>query len=223
MSREALLAQDFMVIAVDGPAASGKGTLARQLAAHFGLHYLDTGSLYRGLALRALETNQSLDIAAGLVALVATFDDCLLKDPRLREPGVGDAASKIASLPEVRAALLSFQRSFASRQPGAVLDGRDIGTVVCPDADVKLFVTASAEERARRRHKELVQVGSDLTYSDTLADIQRRDERDSTRSIAPLQQSDDAHLLDTTNLDIETAMSAAVLLVQKAIKDKYQA
>ena len=212
--------QTCLVIAVDGPAASGKGTLSRQLAKHFGLAYLDTGSLYRGVALLALEAGLDLDDVAGLTALTRSLSEDVWLDPRIREPGVGDAASKIASIPEIRASLLSFQRDFAHRPPGAVLDGRDIGTVVCPEADVKLFVTASQEERAQRRFKELFNAGKDVTLEEIAADIQRRDERDASRQEAPLKQSDDAHLLDTTNLDIEAAMSAAVALINQAIDAK---
>lgn len=206
-----------ITIAVDGPAASGKGTLSRQLAAHFGLHYLDTGSLYRAVGLKAL--NEGIDLAEeGAVASIAVrLDDEILDDPRLREPGVGEAASKVAMLSGVRHALLNYQREFALRQPGAVLDGRDIATVVCPDADVKLFVTASVAERARRRHKELLLSDPQVKLEDIQAEIERRDARDRSRSAAPLHQAEDAHLLDTTNLDIETAMNAAVLLVEKAM------
>ena len=212
--------QTCLVIAVDGPAASGKGTLSRKIAKHFGLAYLDTGSLYRGVALMALEAGLDLDDVAGLTALTRSLSEDVWLDPRIREPGVGDAASKIASIPEIRASLLSFQRDFAHRPPGAVLDGRDIGTVVCPEADVKLFVTASQEERAQRRFKELFNAGKDVTLEEIAADIQRRDERDASRQEAPLKQSDDAHLLDTTNLDIEAAMSAAVALINQAIDAK---
>lgn len=212
--------QTCLVIAVDGPAASGKGTLSRKIAKHFGLAYLDTGSLYRGVALMALEAGLDVDDVAGLTALTRSLSEDVWLDPRIREPGVGDAASKIASIPEIRASLLSFQRDFAHRPPGAVLDGRDIGTVVCPEADVKLFVTASQEERAQRRFKELFNAGKDVTLEEIAADIQRRDERDASRQEAPLKQSDDAHLLDTTNLDIEAAMSAAVALINQAIDAK---
>ncbi len=207
----------MITIAVDGPAASGKGTLSRQLAAHFGLHYLDTGSLYRAVGLKAL--NEGIDLAEEntVARIAAELDDDILDDPRLREPGVGEAASKVAMLTGVRNALLNYQREFAQRHPGAVLDGRDIATVVCPDADVKLFVTASVAERARRRYKELLQTDPLVKLEDIQAEIERRDARDCSRSAAPLHQAEDAHLLDTTNLDIETAMNAAVLLVKKAM------
>ncbi len=211
---------DVLTIAVDGPAASGKGTLSRRLAAHFGLSYLDTGSLYRAAALKALDHGVALDDEPGLSLIASTLDGSLLADPRLRERGVGDAASKIAGLQPVRDALLAFQRLVAKTPPGAVLDGRDIGTVVCPEADVKLFVTASVAERARRRHNELVANGADVTLDDILLDIEKRDARDTSRNTAPLLQASDAHLLDTTNLDIETAMNAAVSLINTVIAAK---
>ena len=214
------MAKNTLTIAVDGPAASGKGTLSRQLARHFGLNYLDTGSLYRAVALSALENNVPLDDEEVLSKVANSLGDEILSDPRLREPGVGEAASQIASLQAVRDTLLNFQRQIAETAPGAVLDGRDIGTVVCPNADVKLFVTASSEVRAERRFKELISKGRDVTYNDIFAEIERRDARDSSRSAAPLVKAADAHLLDTTNLDIEKALDAAVLLVNQAIKAK---
>lgn len=212
------MTKKIITIAVDGPAASGKGTLSRKLASQFGLNYLDTGSLYRAVALIALNDNIPLDDEAALSNVAATLSDEVLSDPRLREPGVGEAASKIASLIPVRETLLLYQRERAETAPGAVLDGRDIGTVVCPDADVKLFVTATSEVRAERRHKELVSKGQDVSYDEIFAEIKRRDARDMSRSTAPLLKAADAHLLDTTNLDIEKALNAAVLLVNKAIK-----
>jgi len=214
------LTNNTITIAVDGPAASGKGTLSRQLAKHFGLNYLDTGSLYRAVALIALNDNIPLDDEAALSQVAGSLSDDVLSDPRLREPGVGEAASKISSLIPVRETLLNYQRERAETAPGAVLDGRDIGTVVCPDADVKLFVTASSEVRAERRYKELLSKGQDVTYDDIFAEIERRDARDSSRSAAPLIKAADAHLLDTTNLDIERALDAAVYLVNQAIKPK---
>jgi len=212
--------QTALVIAVDGPAASGKGTLSRRLAAHFGLAYLDTGSLYRGLAMLAMDKGLDLSDEQAVALLAPKLDQSVLENPHLRDPGVGEAASKIASLNHVRQALLTYQRNFAGKAPGAVLDGRDIGTVVCPDADVKLFVTASVEERAKRRFKELIANGKQVTLDEIEAEIKRRDARDTSRNTAPLVQSEDAHLLDTTNLDIETAMSAAILLVKQAIDAK---
>jgi cytidylate kinase len=212
------LTQNILTIAVDGPAASGKGTLSRRLARHFGLNYLDTGSLYRAVALIAINDNIPLDDETALSQVASSLSDDVLSDPRLRDPGVGEAASKIASLIPVRETLLRYQRDRAETAPGAVLDGRDIGTVVCPNADVKLFVTASSEVRAERRYKELLSKGQDVTYDDIFAEIERRDARDSSRSAAPLIKAADAHLLDTTNLDIEKALDAAVYLVDQAIK-----
>lgn len=218
--KELTLSENCLTIAVDGPAASGKGTLSRRLARHFGLTYLDTGSLYRAAALKALDNDVALDDEAAVSALAETFEAELLDDPRLRERGVGEAASRIAGLTEVRNALLTFQRKIAYSAPGAVLDGRDIGTVVCPDAQVKLFVTASVEERARRRHKEMAEKDPSVTLTDIKADILRRDARDSSRDAAPLLQAADAHLLDTTNLDIETAMNAAVSLINSVLAER---
>ncbi|GAA6212390.1 (d)CMP kinase [Hyphomicrobiales bacterium 4NK60-0047b] len=212
------MTKQTITIAVDGPAASGKGTLSRRLARHFGLNYLDTGSLYRAVALIALNDNIPLDDETALSKVASSLSDDVLSDPRLRDPGVGEAASKIASLIPVRETLLRYQRDRAETAPGAVLDGRDIGTVVCPNADVKLFVTASSEVRAERRYKELLSKGQDVTYDDIFAEIERRDARDSSRSAAPLIKAADAHLLDTTNLDIEKALDAAVYLVDQAIK-----
>ncbi len=212
------MTQNILTIAVDGPAASGKGTLSRRLARHFGLNYLDTGSLYRAVALIAINDNIPLDDETALSQVASSLSDDVLSDPRLRDPGVGEAASKIASLIPVRETLLRYQRDRAETAPGAVLDGRDIGTVVCPNADVKLFVTASSEVRAERRYKELLSKGQDVTYDDIFAEIERRDARDSSRSAAPLIKAADAHLLDTTNLDIEKALDAAVYLVDQAIK-----
>lgn len=203
-----------MIIAIDGPAASGKGTVARRLAAHYGLRHLDTGMLYRAVAARVIAAGASLDdptarqeAARGLEA------KSLVDEALLRGPGMGEAASIVAADPAVRTAMLEFQRSFARVPPGAVLDGRDIATVVCPDANAKIFVTATAETRARRRYKEILAAGGEVTYAQVLADIRRRDERDSARAVAPLRKADDAHLLDTTDLDIEAAFRAAVDLI----------
>ena len=213
-------AKHSLIIAVDGPAASGKGTMSRRLAAHFGLTYLDTGSLYRAVGLTVLDKGLDFKQEAEIAELANSLDQAILTDPRLRDPGVGEAASKVASLSLVRKALLSYQRTFAQKLPGAVLDGRDIGTVVCPNADVKLFVTASVEERARRRFNELKANGNQVTLAEILDEIERRDARDAARNTAPLMQAEDAHLLDTTNLDIEAAVNAAVSLINKAIAAK---
>ncbi|MCC7271301.1 MAG: (d)CMP kinase [Alphaproteobacteria bacterium] len=206
-----------MIIAIDGPAAAGKGTLARRLAAHFGLAYLDTGAVYRAVARRLLDAGAvPTDEAAALAAArTVTADD--LHDPRLRDEAVGRATSVVSALPAVRAALLDFQRRFAARppggEPGAVLDGRDIGTVVCPDATIKIFLTADPVERARRRAKELRERGLDTIDSRVLRDIRERDARDSSRATAPLVPAADAHVIDTTQLDADAAFAAALAYI----------
>ena len=202
-----------MIIAIDGPAASGKGTLARRLAAHFGLPHLDTGLLYRGVARALLEAGRSLDDPAAAERVARAYDLQNLDEARLRGHEMGEAASVVSAFPAVREALLHLQRRFAGRDRGAVLDGRDIGTVVCPTADIKLFVTASAEVRAERRHRELLAKGESGGYEAVLADIRRRDARDSSRAAAPLHPAADAALLDTTELDAESAFRAALDLV----------
>ena len=206
-----------MIIAIDGPAASGKGTLARRIAAHYGLAHLDTGSLYRAVARDIRHLNASLEDVALAARVARALDPATLTDASLRDPGVGDAASIVAKFPEVRLALRDFQRDFARQQPGAVLDGRDIGTVVLPDADVKIFVVADTEVRARRRFDELASRGELVTYEGVLAAIRGRDERDSHRTASPMVAAVDAHLLDTTNLDIEAAFDAAVDLITRKI------
>lgn len=206
-----------MIIAIDGPAASGKGTLARMVAAHYGLACLDTGLLYRAVARDVMERDASLEDVAVATAVARTLDPATLDDAALRLPGIGDAASIVARMPSVRSALLDFQRDFAAQEPGAVLDGRDIGTVVCPDADAKLFVTAAIEVRARRRFEEQRQRGEPVTYEGVLEVIRRRDERDSARADSPLHQARDAMLLDTTDLAIESAFDAAVGLIERKI------
>jgi CMP/dCMP kinase len=206
-----------MIVAIDGPAASGKGTIAKRVAAYYGLAHLDTGGLYRGVARDTLAEGGELSDAAITAAVASRLDPKTLDDPALRRPGLGEAASIVARHPEVRAVLLNYQRAFARQKPGAVIDGRDIGTVICPDADVKLFVTATPEERARRRYLELKQGGTQTSEADVLADIRRRDERDRTRSASPLRQAKDAVLLDTTNLDIDAAFRAAIDLIEAAM------
>jgi cytidylate kinase len=205
-----------LVIAVDGPAASGKGTIARALARHYGLPHMDTGKLYRacGLAVR-LAGHDPYDAEAAAAAAKA-IDQKLLDDPDLMSSLNSDYASIVSSHPAVRAALLDTQRAFAARASGAVLDGRDIGTVIAPDATAKLFVTASPDVRARRRHAELAARGHDHTLADVLADITARDARDSGRSAAPLVRAPDAALLETSNLSIAAAVAAAIDLVEKA-------
>jgi len=201
-----------MIVAIDGPAASGKGTLAKRIAAHYGLPHLDTGALYRAVARDVLKRGLKLDdVWAGVIA-ARILDTGTLNDPALRGREAGEAGSVVAKLPEVRSALLKVQHDFARQPRGAVLDGRDIGTVICPDADVKIFVTASAEERARRRHAELA-AGSAISFAEVLDQIETRDKRDSTRAVAPMKPASDAVLLDTTHLDIDAAVRAAVDLI----------
>lgn len=205
------------VIAIDGPAAAGKGTLARRLARHLGFAYLDTGALYRAVALTLLRQGVSPEDEARAAAVAANLDSALLDDPDIRSEAVGEVASQVAALPAVREALLAFQRSFAARPPGAILDGRDIGTVVCPGADIKLFVTADLAARARRRHAELTDKGGTVTLEAVTADLQARDARDAARATAPLKCAPDAHLLDTTNSDIDSVFNAALALINKRI------
>jgi len=205
-------------LAIDGTFASGKGTLAAKLAAHYDLPYLDTGKLYRAVARRVIDKNVAPDDAAGCAALAQDITPAELADIALKSGPVGAMASKIAVHPPVRAALLTFQREFAAK--GAVLDGRDIGTVICPDADVKLFVTAEADVRAERRHKELVGYGEDISFETVLAQLKERDARDSGRDIAPLKPAEDAHLLDTTNLSIERAFETALALCEAVLAAK---
>ena len=204
------------VIAVDGPAASGKGTVASRLAALYGLPYLDTGLLYRAVGVELLETGQDLDDAAAAETVARGLSLSRLGDPGLRGGVAGEAASRVAVFEGVRAALLELQRGFAAREPGAVLDGRDIGTVIAPHAQAKLFVTASPEIRAERRWKQLVGQGEDVAFETVLADIRRRDERDAGRGAAPMAPAADAVLLDTSDLDIEAATDAARRIVEAA-------
>ena len=206
-----------MIVAVDGPAASGKGTLSKRLAAHYQLFYLDTGLLYRAVARDTLAAGHDAADANAALAAARTLDPDTLDDPALRGPKLSEAASLVASIPQVRGALLAYQRDFAHQEPGAILDGRDIGTVICPDAEVKLFVTAAPEERARRRYLELKQAGNPIGEDEVLADIRRRDKRDADRATAPLRQAPEAYLLDTTNLDIDAAFRAAIDLIDAAM------
>lgn len=205
------------LIAVDGPAASGKGTIARALGRHFGVSHLDTGALYRAVALGALRAGLDLDDGAAVGAKAVALDLSLLEDPELRSAAAGEAASRVSALPEVRAALLAFQKAFAAQPGGAVLDGRDIGTVIAPEAQAKLFVTAAPEVRARRRFLELTTAGREVSEERVLADIIARDARDMGRADAPLQQAADADLLDTSNLDIAAAVQKAVELVSRRL------
>jgi cytidylate kinase len=212
-----------MIIAIDGPAASGKGTLASRIAAHFGLAHLDTGLLYRAVARDVRRRGEALDDPAAAAAAAVRLDPATLADPALRDPSLSEAASIVARIPAVRAAILSYQRTFARRPEGAVLDGRDIGTVVCPDADVKLYVTASAEVRAGRRHREQLDRGEAATFQAVLEDIRRRDERDAGRDVSPMRPAADAFLLDTSNLDIEAAFDTAVGVISRKIAQRGRA
>jgi len=203
-----------MIIAIDGPAASGKGTLARRLAEHYGLPHLDTGLLYRATAASLLDADRDLHDAAAGVAAARGLSLTEFDEAQLRGRAMGEAASIVAALPEVRAALVEAQRNFAQRPGGAVLDGRDIGTVICPLADVKIFVTASPEARAQRRALELAERGEKADYAAILADIAKRDARDSERSEAPLRAEADAALLDTTRMSVEAAFAEALRIVE---------
>jgi cytidylate kinase len=205
-----------VIIAVDGPAAAGKGTIARALAQHFGYHFLDTGTLYRRVGLALLETSDDPRNVKAAVAIAQNLNSHPYSDLELRTEAVGAAASIVAVIPEVRTALLAYQRIFADQLPGAVLDGRDIGTVVCPDADVKLFITASPEVRARRRLAELKSYGADVSFDVVLADIRQRDERDRTRAVAPLVPAADAVIIDTSEMTAEEAIAAATRVANSA-------
>lgn len=206
-----------LVIAVDGPAASGKGTIAARLAATYGLPHLDTGLLYRAVGVGVLDAGGSLDDEAAAEGVARVLQAESLSDAeRLTSREAGEAASRIAGYPGVRAALLAFQRDFAARAGGAVLDGRDIGTVIAPDAPAKLYITATPEVRAMRRWKQLTARGEVIAYEEMLADIVKRDQRDAGRGAAPMVQADDAVLLDTTDMDIEAAFDAARRIVEAA-------
>ncbi|NIJ06899.1 cytidylate kinase [Sphingomonas vulcanisoli] len=205
-----------MIIAVDGPAASGKGTIARRLAAHYGLPHLDTGLLYRAVGIGVLRAGGDPSVPAEALAACG-FGEAMLHDPQLKSEAAGKAASIVSAHPEVRAALFTRQQDFAAQPGGAVLDGRDIGTVIAPHAPAKLFVTATPEVRADRRWRELVGAGLAVERDHVLTDIRARDERDSARSAAPLRMADDARLLDTSALGIEEAVAAAILLVERAL------
>jgi cytidylate kinase len=204
-----------MIIAIDGTAAAGKSTLARRIARYYHLPHLDTGSLYRAVARDVIRAGFALTNADAAAAAAGSLDPATLSDPTLRLKGQGEAASVVAAIPEVRSALLSFQRSFAAQPMGAVVEGRDIGTVVCPQAQAKIFVTATPESRARRRYIELVNYGVETTEDAVLGEIKERDRRDSERTISPLRRAEDALLLDTTELDIEKAFAAALELIDK--------
>lgn len=212
-----------LLIAIDGPAASGKGTLARRLADFYHLPHLDTGLTYRAVAHRMIQLGLPLDDEAHAVQAARDVDLANLDKHALSAHAVGDAASKVAVISEVRRILVDKQRAFAAQPGGAVLDGRDIGTVVCPDADVKLYVTASAEVRAQRRLRDIENRGGTADVADILADIRRRDERDMGRADSPLRPATDAHLLDTSEMSIEAAFRAARSIVDDALAERNEA
>jgi cytidylate kinase len=203
-----------MIIAIDGPAASGKGTLGKRLAAHYGLRHLDTGLIYRAVAKALIDDDRNPNDVLRAAAAARMFNPSRFKEAELKAHNISEVAAIVSAIPAVRAAVFDFQRDFAARPPGAVLDGRDIGTVICPNADVKIYVTASPEVRARRRAAEYRAQGRDIDEAAVLADIRNRDERDQNRTIAPLKQAPDAHLLDTTHLDIDAAIRAAIDIVE---------
>lgn len=205
-----------MIVAVDGPAAAGKGTIARAVAKHFGYHFLDTGLLYRMVGKAVLDQGRDPQDRGAAIAAARRLKPDAHAENDLRGETVGQAASIVAVIPEVRAALLDHQRQFARRPPGAVLDGRDIGTVVCPDAKVKIYVTASPEVRASRRQSELRERGTAVAYDDVLNEIRLRDARDQSRATAPLTAATDAHVLDTTHMSIAEAVDAAIAIVVAA-------
>ena len=202
-----------VVIAIDGPAAAGKGTISKKIAAHFGILHLDTGLLYRAVAAKVMQGAEAVQAAQSLC-----INDLNAKG--LRDSSISNAASKISKIPKVRAALVKFQRDFAAEKSGAVLDGRDIGTVICPDADVKLFITASEAVRARRRFLELSKKGAQTTFEQVLEDVKKRDARDQNRAIAPLIAAEDAITIDTSDMTIEQAAKVAIYLVEKCLKQK---
>ena len=205
-------------IAIDGPAAAGKGTLSRQIADTYGFHHLDTGLTYRATAKALLDAGLPLDDEKVAEKMAREVELAGLDRDILSAHAIGEAASKIAVMPAVRRALVEAQQSFATRQPGTVLDGRDIGTVVCPEAPVKLYVTASPEVRARRRHDEIVARGGEAEYGEIFADVKKRDERDMGRADSPLKPAEDAHLLDTSEMSIEAAFQAAKVIIDAALK-----
>lgn len=217
------LTRPAMIIAIDGTLASGKGTIARALAAHYGLPHMDTGRLYRATGIAALKARTDFEDNTALAEIARTLDLNDFEETELRTSEAGQAASKVAAIPEVRAALLELQRAFAHRPGGAILDGRDIGTVICPDADVKLWVDANVEARAARRHAELVAKGETITLDEMTDQLRTRDARDRDRKHAPMQAATDAHLIDTSDLTIDAAVEYARAAVEAALAEKHAA
>lgn len=214
------LGRPGVVIAIDGPAASGKGTLAKRIADYYRMPCLDTGLLYRAVARDVLKEGSALEDTAAAIAAAKSLDPKSFGDPNLRGEKAGEAASVVAKIPEVRAALLDYQRTFAKSPYGAVLDGRDIGTVVCPGADVKIYVIASPEERARRRHKDHMARGDGVTFEQVLEDIHKRDARDMGREVAPLWPAKDAVTLDTTDLNPDEALKASIAIIELRVNGR---
>lgn len=204
-----------MIVAIDGPAASGKGTLGKRLAAHYGLRHLDTGLIYRAVAKALIDAGRDPNDVAAATSAAKALDPSRFDEVALKAHSISEAASIVSAIPQVRTALLAFQREFAAKPPGAVLDGRDIGTVICPDAPVKLFVTASTEVRAARRYRELRAQGVDTIKPRVLAEMAERDRRDSERAAAPLRAAPDAWLLDTSDMDADAAFAAAVAFIER--------
>jgi cytidylate kinase len=209
-----------VVIAIDGPAAAGKGTLSRQIAEAYNFHHLDTGLTYRATAKALIDAGLPLDDEAVAAKMAAEVDLSGLDRDVLSAHAIGEAASRIAVMPAVRRALVEAQRAFSRKEPGTVLDGRDIGTVVCPDAPVKLYVTASPEVRAHRRHEEILAKGSEADYEAIFAEVKTRDDRDMSRSDSPLKPAPDAHLLDTSEMSIEAAFQAAKAIADAALENR---
>lgn len=207
-----------MIVAIDGPAAAGKGTLARRLAEHFGLNYLDTGSLYRAVGLKLAYGNQDATDKDAALKAARAIEPQDLANPRLRQEHIGKAASIVSAMPEVRAALLDFQRNFAASGKGAVLDGRDIGTVVCPDAPFKFYLTASLENRAKRRWRELSGEGVEVVYESVLRELEARDTRDAARDIAPMKPAPDAVVIDTSELDANEVFEKVKEAISRALR-----
>lgn len=212
-----------MIIAIDGTLASGKGTIARALAARYGLPHMDTGRLYRATGVAALKAGADFEDNAALAEIARALDLTDFEEAELRTSDAGQAASKVAAVPEVRAALLELQRAFAGQPGGAILDGRDIGTVICPEADVKLWVDAGVEARAMRRHAELVAKGETITLDEMIDQLKARDARDRNRKDAPMQAATDAHLIDTSDLTIDAAVEYARTAVDAVLAEKHAA